>query len=117
MDKPGTKPSAPAITIRDARKSFSRNSGESLKVLDGINLDVAAGEFLAILGPSGCGKSTLLNVLARVEVLDSGRVENNLDADNGAKGKIAVAWQEESLMPWKTVHKAHWNWIRAADLV
>jgi NitT/TauT family transport system ATP-binding protein len=76
-----------------------------LNVLDGIDLDVSAGEFLAILGPSGCGKSTLLNVLARVEVLDSGRVEYNLDAENGAKGRIAVAWQEESLMPWKTVHK------------
>ncbi len=100
-----TGPKRPAIAVRDARKGFSQNSGGRLDVLDGIDLDVAAGEFLAILGPSGCGKSTLLNVLARVEVLDSGRVEYNLDAENGAKGRIAVAWQEESLMPWKTVHK------------
>ncbi len=90
MDRPGTKSSPTAITIRNARKGFFRNSGESLNVLNGIDLDVAAGEFLAILGPSGCGKSTLLNVLARVEVLDSGRVEYNLDAENGAKGKIAA---------------------------
>jgi len=97
VDRPGTKPGPTAITIRNARKGFSRNSGESLNVLNGIDLDVAAGEFLAILGPSGCGKSTLLNVLARVEVLDSGRVEYNLDAKNGAKGKIAVAQGKNDL--------------------
>ena len=96
---------SPIMKICEAKKSFPQNNEGCLDVLDGINLDVAAGEFLAILGPSGCGKSTLLNVLARVEVLDSGRVEYNLDAENGAKEKIAVAWQEESLMPWKTVRK------------
>lgn len=102
---PEMKNALPIIKICEAHKSFSKNNEGRLKVLDGINLDVAAGEFLAILGPSGCGKSTLLNVLARVEVLDSGCVEYKLDTENDAKGKIAVAWQEESLMPWKTVHK------------
>lgn len=102
---PEVKNISPIMKICEAKKSFPQNNEGCLNVLDGVNLDVVEGEFLAILGPSGCGKSTLLNILSRVEVLDSGRVEYNLDAENGAKGKIAVAWQEESLMPWKTVYK------------
>jgi len=68
---PEVKNISPIMKICEAKKSFSRNSEEYLNVLDGINLDVASSEFLAVLGLSGCGKSTLLNVLARVEVLDS----------------------------------------------
>lgn len=58
---------------------------------------------MAILGPSGCGKSTLLNILARVNSLDSGHVEYGFQSSNGKTSEIAVAWQEDSLMPWKTV--------------
>ncbi len=101
---PSAQSQLPAVVIRNGRKSFSRDSDKPLPVLDGIDLEVRTGEFLAILGPSGCGKSTLLNVLARVETLDSGRVEYKLDLGDGPTGRIAVAWQEESLMPWKTVH-------------
>ena len=102
---PETEPRLPAMAIRDARKSFFRNDGGRLDVLDGINLEVKAREFLAILGPSGCGKSTLLNVLAHVESLDSGAVDYNIATGSDAAERIAVACQEESLMPWKTVHK------------
>lgn len=94
-----------AIAIRDAKKGFTQSNRDRLVVLDGIDLDVTKGEFLAILGPSGCGKSTLLNILARADVLDSGCVEYGVNHENSAKEKIAVAWQEESLMPWKTVYK------------
>ncbi|MBC8179960.1 ATP-binding cassette domain-containing protein, partial [candidate division KSB1 bacterium] len=105
MEKSKIKLRPTVLEIYNARKIFFQNNGEHLNVLDGINLEVKAGEFLAILGPSGCGKSTLLNVLARVEFLDSGHVKYNLSSENGAREKIAVAWQEESLMPWKTVCK------------
>jgi ABC-type nitrate/sulfonate/bicarbonate transport system ATPase subunit len=105
MEIPEIKFKSSAITICNARKSFFQNNEERLDVLNGINLEIKAGEFLAILGPSGCGKSTLLNILARVESLDSGTIEYDLTCRSTATGLIAVAWQEESLMPWKTVRK------------
>ncbi len=57
------------IEIRQLSKSFY-----SEKVLDSINLDIKAGEFLTILGPSGCGKTTLLRLISGFEVLDSGSI-------------------------------------------
>ena len=84
-------------------KSFVLGNGDVLPVLDKIDIEVSSGEFLAILGPSGCGKSTLLNIIAGIETLDEGEVHYEPDLQQNGKRKIAVAWQEESLMPWKTV--------------
>ena len=57
------------LTVRGATVSFSR-----VKALDGVDLEVATGEVVAILGPSGCGKSTLLRAVAGLQALDSGEV-------------------------------------------
>jgi ABC-type nitrate/sulfonate/bicarbonate transport system ATPase subunit len=48
-----------------------------LPVLDGVEFDVAPGEFVSVIGPSGCGKSTLFNVIAGLELPDAGRVEED----------------------------------------
>jgi putative hydroxymethylpyrimidine transport system ATP-binding protein len=65
-------------------------------VLDRLSLDVAAGEFVALIGPSGCGKSTLFNVLTGLEQPDRGRV--SVDA-----GAFAYMPQQDLLFPWRTV--------------
>ena len=57
------------LTVTAATVSFSR-----VKALDGVDLEVATGEVVAILGPSGCGKSTLLRAVAGLQPLDSGEV-------------------------------------------
>jgi sulfate/thiosulfate transport system ATP-binding protein len=58
-----------SIAVRGVSKRFNRVS-----VLDDINVDVAAGELVALLGPSGSGKTTLLRVIAGLEIADSGSI-------------------------------------------
>ena len=61
------------IQVRDLDKTY-RRGGEVIDVLQGLNLDVEAGEFVAFMGPSGSGKSTLLNLLGGLDVPTRGRI-------------------------------------------
>ncbi|HBU78946.1 MAG TPA: phosphonate ABC transporter ATP-binding protein, partial [Muricauda sp.] len=54
------------IKITDLKKSFRTEEVETL-ALNGVNLKVEEGEFVAIMGPSGCGKSTLLNIIGMLD--------------------------------------------------
>jgi putative ABC transport system ATP-binding protein len=65
---------APAVRLRGARRTFTAELAP-VRALRGIDLDVADGEFVAIMGPSGCGKSTLLNIVAGLDTVDDGTVE------------------------------------------
>jgi putative ABC transport system ATP-binding protein len=62
-----------AVSVQNVRKVYQRDSLQ-IKVLDGINLDVPQGEFVALMGPSGSGKTTLLNLIAGIDRVTSGRV-------------------------------------------
>jgi NitT/TauT family transport system ATP-binding protein len=62
--------------------------------LDGVNLDIADGEFLALLGPSGCGKSTLLRLIAGLEQPTSGTLTGGENRSTG------FVFQDPTLMPW-----------------
>lgn len=70
------------------------------QVLHNINLQVYAGERVALLGPSGCGKSTLLNVLSGLLMPTAGELHREFTPD-----EAAFVFQEPSLFPWKTVQE------------
>ncbi|ABS28049.1 ABC transporter ATP-binding protein [Anaeromyxobacter sp. Fw109-5] len=95
---------APAIQIRGVRKVFSGGAGEVV-ALDGIDLDVAPGEFVCLLGPSGCGKSTLLNAVAGFSPPTSGAIVAGGRPVTGPGPDRAMVFQEYALFPWMTVER------------
>jgi NitT/TauT family transport system ATP-binding protein len=70
------------------------------QALAGVDLRIAAGEFLAILGPSGCGKSTLLRLLAGLTEPSAGRL--TLAGGTAPRRDIGFVFQDPTLMPWAT---------------
>src|SRR5947209_9369755 len=75
-------------------ESVSRTFGAT-EVLRDFSLDIALGEFVAIVGPSGCGKTTLLHLLAGFDKPTSGHVTT--------KGRVRMVYQQDGLFPWRTV--------------
>jgi NitT/TauT family transport system ATP-binding protein len=70
-----------------------------LVVIEGMNLEVAAGEFIAILGPSGCGKSTLLRMIARLAEPTAGSIAIQPEE----QFQTSFVFQDAHLLPWRTV--------------
>jgi ABC-type nitrate/sulfonate/bicarbonate transport system ATPase subunit len=77
--------------------------GESLPVLEDINLDVDDGEFVCLVGPSGCGKSTLLNAMAGFLSPTSGSVSIDGEMVTGPDPRRILVFQERGVFPWLTV--------------
>ena len=86
----GTKSAAtPLIRIRDLVKAYRRGEQE-IPVLLGLSLDVAAGDFIALMGPSGSGKSTLLNLIAGIDKPTAGTIEiAGIDIATLGEGRLA----------------------------
>ncbi len=93
----------PALVLRNLCKSFGTQD-----ILNEISLDVATGEFIALVGPSGCGKSTLLKVVAGLERADSGDVfldGANVTQMRAADRDMAMVFQSYALYPHLTVRQ------------
>ncbi|MEP5759444.1 MAG: ATP-binding cassette domain-containing protein, partial [Litoreibacter sp.] len=90
------------LTFQNVFKGFGIGT-EAVPVLKDINLDVAEGEFIAILGFSGTGKSTLMNLVAGLESPDRGTVSFKGTPIKGPGPERGLVFQSYSLMPWLTV--------------
>ncbi|BDA84429.1 sugar ABC transporter ATP-binding protein [Aureimonas sp. SA4125] len=89
------------VQIRDVRKAYGTQ-----KVIHGVSLSIADGEFVSLIGASGCGKSTLLRMIAGLEEIDSGTVSLGDRVINDVAPKdrdIAMVFQNYALYPHLTV--------------
>ena len=93
-----------ALSIRRVSKSY-RLDGRELPVLDGIDLEVAAGSFTSIVGVSGCGKSTLLRLILGLDPDYSGEILLDGKPIRGPGLERGVVFQEHRLFPWLTVEQ------------
>lgn len=91
-----------------ARGLVKRYEGGRIVALDGLDLDVAAGEFVAVCGPSGCGKSTLLNLIAAIDRPDAGQLAvcgreltalTEAEADRFRASVVGLVFQMHNLLP------------------
>src|SRR5690606_6625918 len=98
-----TTPSSGHIAFKGIRVRFPSSAGQDVLVMDGFNLEIPAGEFVAIVGPSGCGKSTLLRVLSGLVDADAGTaLIDGLTAEETAE-RIGFMFPRDTLLPWASV--------------
>ncbi len=90
------------VVVRDVEKAFG-----TTKVIHGINIDIADGEFVVLVGPSGCGKSTLLRMIAGLEEITGGAISIGGRQVNNLPPKdrdVAMVFQNYALYPHMTVY-------------
>lgn len=82
-----------------------QRDGKSISVLNEVDFEVRAGEFICVVGPSGCGKSTLLNTMAGFLAPTSGRVMIDGEAVQGPDPRRILVFQQHGVFPWLTVEE------------
>jgi putative ABC transport system ATP-binding protein len=84
------------VRVRDVHKYYARG-GERIDVLQGVNLEIPRGDFLALMGPSGSGKTTLLNLLGGIDTPSSGLLEIDGVKINDLGGSALSRWRSQNI--------------------
>lgn len=93
----------PKLELDGVTKQFAaRGAHETFTAVEGIDLEVAAGEFLVLVGPSGCGKSTLLDLLGGLTEVTAGRILLDGNPIDGPGLDRGIVFQQYALLPWRT---------------
>ncbi|MGZ4596976.1 MAG: ABC transporter ATP-binding protein [Actinomycetes bacterium] len=101
--RPATTSAPPAIELRGVTKRFATPGGAVYTALRDLDLQVAPGEFCAVVGPTGCGKSTTLTLVAGLERPSLGQVTVHGQNVSGVTPEVGFVFQTDAVLPWKTV--------------
>lgn len=93
-----------AIRLDTVKVHFGEGESAVL-ALDGIDLEIPAGEFVSILGPSGCGKSTIIGAVAGFTRVSSGELRVDGELVSAPGPERGVVFQQHTLFPWKTARE------------
>jgi NitT/TauT family transport system ATP-binding protein len=93
-----------SVHVHDVVRTFTRD-GETVHALGPVSLDIAPGEFVALLGPSGCGKSTLLNIIGGLLPQTSGTVRVGGGDVVGVPDEVGMMFQKAVLLAWRTIRE------------
>ncbi len=102
--KLGGRAGGPVVGVRieGVSRTF-RRGGMETRALDRVDLDIAPGEFVAVLGPSGCGKSTLLKIVAGLLPPSVGQVSIGGRRVDGPHTDLGIVFQSPVLLDWRTI--------------
>jgi NitT/TauT family transport system ATP-binding protein len=92
---------AQALAVNDVSVVFA--GATPVRALDGVSLDVADGEFIAIVGPSGCGKSTLIKLVSGLRAPTTGRLSVYGRPVTRPRGDVGIVFQNPVLLPWRDI--------------
>lgn len=86
------------VEIQNLNKQYSNSNGK-LTIFDGFELELFKDQITSIVGPSGCGKTSLLNIISELDKDYNGKIQKNI------KNMVGYIFQEDALIPWKTVYE------------
>ena len=91
------------LSIQDLSMRFELPNGGAVQALEGVSLDLKAGELMSVLGPSGCGKTTLLNIVAGFLAPTAGKLVLNGHEIHGPDAERGMVFQKGALFEWMSV--------------
>src|ERR1041384_7543066 len=91
------------LSVRKVQHQFTARSGDVVAALDNINLEIAAGEFVAFVGISGCGKTTLMKIVGGLTMPTQGDVIYKGERVTGPIKDLGIVFQKPVLLEWRTV--------------
>jgi ABC-type nitrate/sulfonate/bicarbonate transport system ATPase subunit len=102
-DNVNVKTSDAIISVRHVSKTYHDTNFNPVRALEGIDLDIARGDFISIIGPSGCGKTTLLRLIAGLDRPETGSLTINGEEIREPGPERGYIFQQPTLFPWLTV--------------
>jgi NitT/TauT family transport system ATP-binding protein len=95
----------PTVELRNVTVTFRSAALQLVQAIDGVDLQIRQGEFVAIVGPSGCGKTTILNLIAGLFAPTAGDVQRNGHVIQGPSRDVGYMLARSGLTPWRTTRR------------